>query len=105
MLRHEGWHAGWVPGGSGLGTEGWQPWQAASQHSWGHLETAWWVAGFIYVEEKSRLYPRRLAEVYIGVDSLGEDVYPCKGTVTSSEVIETKEKEKKEINNAGAGVR
>lgn len=79
--------------------------QAASQHSWGHLETAWRVAGFIYVEEKSRLYPHCLAEVYIGVDSLGEDVYPCKGTVTSSEVIETKEKEKKEINNAGAGVR
>lgn len=79
--------------------------QAASQHSWGHLETAWRVAGFIYVEEKSRLYPHCLAEVYIGVDSLGEDVYPCKGTVTSSEVIETKEKEKREINNAGAGVR
>lgn len=79
----------------GAGHRGVAALQAASQHSWGHLETAWLVAGFIYVEEKSRLYPRRLAEVYIGVDSLGEDVYPCKGTVTSSEVIETKEKGKK----------
>lgn len=63
MLGQEGRHAGWVPGGTGLDTEVCQPWQAASQHSWGHLETARWVVGLIYVEEKSRLYPRRLAEL------------------------------------------